>query len=74
MIFVTKLNGFGYYLNPCHIESIEANPDTTILLMNGKKLIVKEKVEEVINRIKLYRKEVAFFEKIVREGNGGVKL
>ncbi|WKC76932.1 flagellar FlbD family protein [Borreliella valaisiana] len=74
MIFVTKLNGFGYYLNPCHIESIEANPDTTILLMNGKKLIVKEKVEEVINRIKLYRKEVAFFEKIVREGNGGVEL
>ncbi|EEF82122.1 flagellar FlbD family protein [Borreliella valaisiana] len=74
MIFVTKLNGFGYYLNPCHIESIEANPDTTILLMNGKKLIVKEKVEEVINRIKLYRKEVASFEKIVREGNGGVEL
>ncbi len=42
--------------------------------MNGKKLIVKEKVEEVVNRIKLYRKEIASFEKIVGEGNGGVEL
>ncbi|EEH00816.1 conserved domain protein [Borreliella finlandensis] len=74
MIFVTKLNGDGYYLNPYHIESIEANPDTTILLMNGKKLIVREKVEEVISRIKLYRKEVASLEKILGEGNGGVEL
>ncbi|SCW32444.1 flagellar protein FlbD [Borreliella japonica] len=74
MIFVTKLNGYGYYLNPYHIESIESNPDTTILLMNGKKLIVKEKVEEVVKRIKSYRKEVASFERIVGEVNGDVEL
>ncbi|WKC57854.1 flagellar FlbD family protein [Borrelia sp. P9F1] len=73
MIYVTKLNGEGYYLNPCHIESIESNPDTTILLMNGKKLVVKESVEEVVDRIRVYRKEVAFLGKVT-QGNEGVGL
>ncbi|QMU99079.1 flagellar protein FlbD [Borrelia sp. A-FGy1] len=70
MIYVTKLNGDGYYLNPCHIESIEANPDTTILLMNGKKLVVKENVEEVIYRIKMYRRDVSFLCKFNKEDKG----
>ncbi|UGQ15975.1 flagellar FlbD family protein [Borrelia sp. RT5S] len=73
MIYVTKLNGEGYYLNPYHIESIESNPDTTILLMNGKKLVVKESVEEVVDRIKIYRKEVTFLGKVT-QGNEGVGL
>ncbi|AYE36168.1 flagellar protein FlbD [Borrelia turcica IST7] len=70
MIYVTKLNGDGYYLNPYHIESIEANPDTTILLMNGKKLVVKENIEEVVDRIKMYRREVAFLGKVTQEDEG----
>ncbi|AHE62616.1 flagellar FlbD family protein [Borrelia parkeri] len=73
MIYVTKLNGDGYYLNPCHIESIEANPDTTILLMNGKKLIVKEDVVEVVDKIKMYRREIALLDRIKQE-NKGVEL
>ncbi|WP_421622846.1 flagellar FlbD family protein [Borrelia sp. MN22-0132] len=73
MIYVTKLNGDGYYLNPCHIESIEANPDTTILLMNGKKLIVKEDVVEVVDKIKVYRREIALLDRITQE-NKGVEL
>ncbi|AWG42672.1 flagellar protein FlbD [Candidatus Borreliella tachyglossi] len=70
MIYVTKLNGDGYYLNPCHIESIEANPDTTILLMNGKKVVVKENIVEVVDRIKMYRREIAFLDKITQENKG----
>ncbi|UPA17788.1 flagellar FlbD family protein [Borrelia puertoricensis] len=73
MIYVTKLNGDGYYLNPCHIESIEANPDTTILLMNGKKLIVKEDVVEVVDKIKVYRREIGLLDRITQE-NKGVEL
>ncbi|BDU63037.1 flagellar protein FlbD [Candidatus Borrelia fainii] len=73
MIYVTKLNGDGYYLNPCHIESIEANPDTTILLMNGKKLIVKEDIVEVVDKIKMHRREIALLDRITQE-NKGVEL
>ncbi|AFI31067.1 Flagellar protein flbD [Borrelia duttonii CR2A] len=73
MIYVTKLNGDSYYLNPSHIESIEANPDTTILLMNGKKLVVKESVADVVNKIKMYRREIALLDRITQE-NKGVEL
>ncbi|AHH10449.1 flagellar FlbD family protein [Borrelia coriaceae] len=70
MIYVTKLNGDGYYLNPCHIESIEANPDTTILLMNGKKLVVKEDIVEVVDKIKMYRREVILLDRVTQENKG----
>ncbi|WP_024653982.1 flagellar FlbD family protein [Borrelia persica] len=70
MIYVTKLNGDSYYLNPSHIESIEANPDTTILLLNGKKLVVKDSVLEVVNRIKMYRREIALLDRLTQENKG----
>ncbi|BCR20892.1 flagellar FlbD family protein [Borrelia miyamotoi] len=71
MIYVTRLNGDGYYLNPCHIESIEANPDTTILLMNGKKIIVKENVVEVVDKIRMYRREITLLDRVTQEDKGG---
>ncbi|QFP42037.1 flagellar protein FlbD [Borrelia miyamotoi] len=70
MIYVTKLNGDGYYLNPCHIESIEANPDTTILLMNGKKIVVKENVVEVVDKIRTYRREITLLDRVTQEDKG----
>ncbi|AHH05132.1 flagellar protein FlbD [Borrelia miyamotoi] len=70
MIYVTKLNGDGYYLNPCHIESIEANPDTTILLMNGKKVVVKENVVEVVDKIRVYRREITLIDRVKQEDKG----
>ncbi|AGT27279.1 flagellar FlbD family protein [Borrelia miyamotoi] len=70
MIYVTKLNGDGYYLNPCHIESIEANPDTTILLMNGKKVVVKENVIEVVDKIRMYRREITLLDRVTQEDKG----
>lgn len=47
MIRVTRLNGKDFFLNPFLIETMEENPDTVIVLNSGKKLIVKEKIEEV---------------------------
>ncbi len=58
MIMVTKLNGDSYYLNPHHIESIEALPDTTVLLQTGKRLVVKEKPDIVVDRIIAYRRRL----------------
>ena len=42
MIQVTKLNGQVFYLNPHQIESIELTPDTTITMLSGKRLVVKD--------------------------------
>ncbi|AEF81695.1 flagellar FlbD family protein [Leadbettera azotonutricia] len=61
MIKVTRLNGKEYYINPHQIESIEIHPDTTLLMLSGKHVVVLEKVEEVIERIVEYRKRIGFF-------------
>lgn len=56
MIKVTKLNGELFYVNPYEIEFIEETPDTVISLKSGKKILVSEKAQIVINRmIEFYR-------------------
>ena len=61
MILVTRLDGKEYYINPHQIEYIECKPDTTLLMLSGKYLVVKEKVEVVIDRIVEYRKRIGGF-------------
>jgi flagellar protein FlbD len=59
MIKVTKLNGTGYYINPHQIEYIEINPDTTLVMLSGKTHIVREEVDEVLERIDEYRRRLS---------------
>jgi len=61
MIKVTRLNGNEYYINPHQIESIEIHPDTTLLMLSGKHVIVLEDVQELIERIVEYRKRIGYF-------------
>jgi flagellar protein FlbD len=61
MIKVTRLNGKEYYINPHQIESIEVHPDTTLLMLSGKYVVVKEGAEEVIERIVEYRQRIGAF-------------
>jgi len=58
LIKVTRLNGVEYWLNPHLIEVIEKRPDTTITLLSGKKIVVKESPEEIINKIIEYRRKL----------------
>ena len=50
IIELTKLDTRKILLNADTIETVEANPDTVIILQSGRKLLVKESVEE-INRL-----------------------
>ena len=58
MIRVTRLNGEEYWLNPHMIETMESRPDTTITLITGKKLVVKENPDKVMKLIVSYRKKL----------------
>jgi len=51
MIKVTRLNGQPIYLNSALIEFIESTPDTIITLTTGKKVIIIENIEYVIDKI-----------------------
>jgi len=56
MVEVTRLDGKTYYVNPHQIEYIENNPDTTLTMLSGKRLVVREDYQTVFTRIVEYRK------------------
>jgi len=55
MIELTRLNGRTMMLNSDLIKTAEASPDTMLTLINGEKLIVREEIDEVVERILVYR-------------------
>ncbi|GER21657.1 hypothetical protein NCCP1664_01540 [Zafaria cholistanensis] len=48
MIVVTTLNGRPAAVNAELVERIHENPDTTLVLVDGKRLVVRESMAEVI--------------------------
>ncbi|MFP4416484.1 MAG: flagellar FlbD family protein [Fibrobacterota bacterium] len=50
MIALQRLNGAPFVLNADLIETIESTPDTVIALIGGKKLVVKNSVEDVVRK------------------------
>ncbi len=61
MVRVTRLNGTEYFINPHQIEYIELNPDTTLVMLSGKKLVVRESYNDLFDRIIDYRKMIGSF-------------
>ena len=55
MIRVTRLDRQEIALNSDLIESMEARPDTTIRLVTGQSLVVRETLDEVLERIRAWR-------------------
>jgi len=58
MIKVTKLDGTEYFVNPHQIESIEIRPDTILVMLSGKTLIIREEADDVLEKINAYRKRL----------------
>ena len=58
MIKVTRFNHSELMVNADLIEFVEDTPDTVITMLTGRKVLVLEPVEEVVARIKQYRREV----------------
>ena len=61
MIEVTRLNGSTYHVNPHQIEYIESNPDTTLVMLSGKRLVVCESFDQIRERIVSYRRLIGAF-------------
>ena len=58
MILVTRLRGKSYVINSDLIEFVESTPDTVITLITGKKIIVTESIDEIVDKIVEYRQKV----------------
>ena len=58
MIKVTRLNDAVMVINVEKIQSLQSTPDTVITFTNHDKIMVKEPMEEVSQRIVEYRRTV----------------
>lgn len=58
MIEVTKLNGETIMVNADHIETVEAHPDTTLVLHNDKRIVVKDPVADVVRKVIEYQRSI----------------
>ena len=56
MIRVTKLNNDEILINDDLIEFVETIPETMISLTDGKKIMVKESPDEIIERVAAFRR------------------
>lgn len=57
MINVTKLNGSRLVINADLVEFVESTPDTLLSLTTGRKLMIKEDLETVVQMIIDYRRQ-----------------
>src|SRR5262249_45824780 len=58
MITLTRLSGSVFVLNSDLIERIDATPDSVVTLIDGKKYVVSESLDEIIDLVRTYRGEV----------------
>ena len=58
MITLTRLSGTVFALNSDLIERIDATPDTVITLVDGKKYVVVDALEDVLSAVRRHRGEI----------------
>ena len=57
MIKVTRLNNTELVINAELIEFVESTPDTIVSLTTGKKIMVKESTDEIIERVAQFKRK-----------------
>jgi len=68
MIIVTRFDHSDFILNADLIEFVEARPDTHITLVTGKKLLVTQTPQEVVDRVIAFRRQAGIFPRPVMDG------
>ncbi len=58
MIKVTRLDNREVVVNADLVEFVESTPETIISTTTGKKVVVRESVDEVIKRVLEFRRRV----------------
>ena len=58
MILLEKINGEKIVVNAELIETVEERPDSVITFTNGKKILVKNSLEEIVALVIEYKKKI----------------
>ena len=57
MIQLTRINGTILLVNEHFIETAEETPDTVVTMQNGHRYLVKESIQEIIDKSAEFRRE-----------------
>ena len=58
MIPVTRPDGSTLLVNPDRIEVVEETPDTVLTLVDGRKLLIRERAADVAARFRAYQRDI----------------
>jgi flagellar protein FlbD len=58
MLKLTRLNNHIVAINPDHIGWVDSTPDTTLFLIGGEKIIVRETLDELISAVIDFRRTI----------------
>jgi flagellar protein FlbD len=58
MVTVTRLDGTQVVVNAGHLLLVERTPDTVLVLTTGDRLMVRESVDQVVERVIEYRRMI----------------
>jgi flagellar protein FlbD len=59
VITVTRINDREVLINCDQIEIMEEAPDTTLTTVSGRKVIIRETMDEVLDKIVAYKRRIA---------------
>jgi len=59
MILLTKINSAPIAVNSDLIEYVEETPDTVITFTNNDRIVVQERMDEIIEKIVQYRRLIS---------------
>jgi flagellar protein FlbD len=62
VIKLTRLNNHLVAINPDHIGWADATPDTTLFLIGGEKIIVRETIDELLESVVEFRRRIRMIE------------
>jgi flagellar protein FlbD len=74
VVLVHRLKGEPIFVNADLIESIEARPDTVMVLVDGRTLVLSDVPEEIVDRIRRFRASVLVAADDLRDGPAGPDL
>lgn len=55
MILVHRLRGEPLFVNADLIETVEATPDTVLMLVDGRRILIEETPDVVVDRVVQFR-------------------
>lgn len=58
LIYVTGIDNKEFLLNADHIEKVEGVPETLITLINGRKYLVLEEIEDIKQEVMMYKRKI----------------